>query len=90
MNLWEALFCTSALQEVHLSHNQITSKGALAVLAAIPTTPSPKRSLWCRLEWNLIQLESIQRDLAILERDHGLKYSIPQVATTKFLFCPAC
>ena len=59
-------------QQVHLSHNRITIEGARALLRSVPIAEldrgeggrkarSNPPALWLRLEWNVIDLDALDK-----------------------------
>lgn len=61
-----AAACTAlvspVLQELHLSHNAISTPGVKALLGAVPLERPPgAKPLWLRIEWNHIDSEELTR-----------------------------
>ncbi|KAG2493121.1 hypothetical protein HYH03_008549 [Edaphochlamys debaryana] len=72
-----------ALLELHLSHNSIGDAGAKALAAALPSErPAGLRPLWLRLEWNVIDVGALRRELEAQEAARGLTTDIPKVEPT--------
>lgn len=60
---------TGALTELHLSHNQIGTPGAKAVLAGVPLhRPRNVKPLWLRMEWNQMDPEEIRKFVATVRQ----------------------
>eukprot|EP00890_Picochlorum_soloecismus_P004828 jgi/Picsp_1/5346/NSC_02707-R1_hypothetical protein CHLREDRAFT_166746 [Chlamydomonas reinhardtii] len=70
------------LVELHLSHNQISTQGATAILTSLAEMYSiqslnPTKSLWLRLEWNRISLKTLCLALEHLHEKHGFLADMP-------------
>ncbi|KAL6766551.1 hypothetical protein ACKKBG_A36475 [Auxenochlorella protothecoides x Auxenochlorella symbiontica] len=67
------------LEEIHLSHNQLTMVGARALMDSVQsTTPLPAKPLWLRLEWNRISLTDLGQYLEAQHAERGLLADIPE------------
>lgn len=68
------------LNELHLSHNVVTTDGALSILrhlAYMATDVGARRPLWLRMEWNRISVDTIMEELQILYQEQGFLVDIP-------------
>lgn len=70
------------LVELHLSHNQISTQGATAIITSLAQMYSRQsltatKPLWLRLEWNRISLNTLCLALEKLHEEHGFLADMP-------------